>query len=115
MTEEKTFYVHIADPADVRRTLLGASKDIVGVLKSYDQVNEIREEKAKQIIKLKTLVSEIKRLNSILKEKLPTDQVRAIPKTTKTKSKKKSSTQDKKVKELEAELGEIESRLANIS
>ena len=46
---EKTVYVGISNKSEVRRELLECSKDIVGILKNYDMLNSIREEKVEKI------------------------------------------------------------------
>jgi len=120
---EEEFYVGIKGATGIRRELLGSSKDIIHILKNYDRVNDIRREKAENVIRLKGLIAEIRRLNEILKEKIPQD-VRATPpksipveKTTPKKviTKPVVSKKDARVHKLESELNEIESRLAKLS
>jgi|TARA_B100002003_G_C13810385_1_gene399517 predicted GIY-YIG superfamily endonuclease len=115
---EKTFYVGINDPAEIRKELLSCSKDIIGVLKNYDRVNLVREEKVEKIISLKKVLSELKRLSNMLKEKLPSDKVRAktvVKKKVKKGDVKKTAPENKQISRLENELNEIESRLNNMT
>ena len=116
---EKTFYVGIQYPNEIRKDILSGSKDIIGVLKNYDRINLIRKDKIEKIIELKKILSELKRLSNILKEKLPSEKVRIEPTVVKKKVKKvvvkKSSPKDKQISKLESELNEIEERLNNMS
>jgi hypothetical protein len=118
-TPEKTFYVGINDPNEIRKELLSCSKDILCILKNYDNVNLIRKEKIEKIIELKNVLAEIKRLSSILKDKLPSEKIRVSPVIVKKKAKKvvvkKSSPKDKQISRLEDELNEIEERLNKMS
>ena len=120
MSDEKTFYVGINEPGHVRRELLGCSKNLIGVLKTYDDLNNIRSEKIELIIELKNTLKDIKRLNNILKEKLPAEKIRVKSeikikrKPSKKKVPKKLVVKEKsnpQIKKLEDELSEIESRL----
>ncbi len=120
--DEKTFYVGLDNPSGLRRQILSCSKDIVSVLKNYDKINSIRKAKIEKIIELQKIISEIKKLNSILKERLPSEKVRAkSPKAKKDIIKKKVikniqvrnvvKSQDSEISKLEGELSEIEERL----
>ena len=118
------FYVGINEPNEVRKDLLGCSKDIISILRHYDRINSIRAEKIENIMKLKGIVREIRRLNLRLKEKLPTEEIRAkkVKANVRKKSVKKAGSGKKankkastQIKRLEDELNEIESRLSNLS
>jgi CRISPR/Cas system-associated endonuclease Cas3-HD len=117
--QEKTFFVGIEDPSNKRRDILECSKGIVRILKTYDDINDIRKEKIERIAELKKIMTEIKRLNNILKDHLPTDKVRTEPvqKTKKSSPKKETKITkkpDKNIKKLESELSEIESKLSSM-
>ena len=47
--KEKTFFVGIENPISRRKDILECSKDVVGILKTYDTVNGIRKEKIEKI------------------------------------------------------------------
>jgi hypothetical protein len=118
MEEDKTFFVGIDNPGEVRKDLLGCSKDIIGILKNYDNINSIREEKIGKIMELKKTIAEIKKLNMLLKSKLPTETVRATSSQKARKVRKKTAKkkgQNNQIKELESELSEIEDRLNNMT
>jgi hypothetical protein len=118
MSEEKTFFVGIENPISRRKDILECSKDIVGILKTYDSVNDIRKEKIEKVSELKRLMTEIRRLNNILKNHLPTDKIRTSEPVKRTKPKNSNNPKkipskkpDKNIKKLESELSDIESKL----
>ena len=128
--EDKTFYVGINEPGELRKELLGCSKEIITVLRDYDTISSFRKEKIEKIIELGKVFGELKKLNLILKNKLPSNKIRAMPmkttskvakvKVAKTKVLEKIpikavSNQPPEIKQLENELSEIEERLGKIS
>ena len=126
MNEEDTFYVGVNDSANVRKELLGCSKEAIGILKNYDKINSIRKDKIEKTIELQKILAEIKKLNNILRTRLPSEKVRAKSLKTKRTVVKKTvvkrvapnpvpKKQDNEIQQLEGELSEIENRLSNIS
>ncbi len=127
--ENKTFYVGVNDPGELRKELLECSKEIITVLRTYDNISSVRKEKIERIIELGQVFGELKKLNFILKDKLPSNKIRAMPqkvkrviktKIAKTKALEKIpikavSKQTPEIRELENELMEIEERLGKIS
>jgi|GEM_PF-3221551 len=131
MAEQKSFYVGISNKSDLRKGLLECSKEIVGILKDYERLNSIREEKIEKIVELNNIVTEIKQLNNALKSKLPNDSIKSKPLPVK-KSFAKKAVKEKmvkkqapvkiiakkptaEIKKLEEELSEIEERLNKIN
>ncbi len=45
--EKEVFYVGVTDPAELRKDILESIKDIITVLKTYENFKSVREEKAK--------------------------------------------------------------------
>jgi len=111
--EDRTFYVGINNPGDLRKELLESSKSAIGILRNYDSINDIRREKIEKIVELKKVFSELKRLSTVLKSKLPSDKIKSIKKekSVKTKVIQKKPKKTAKIQQLEDELGEIEERL----
>ena len=119
--EEQTFYVKVGSPSELRKEFLGCSKEIISILRNHDSVNEVRRQKIEKIIELKKILSEIKRLNLMLKEKLPSHKIRINPvklkkevaekKTVKRTAPKKPNNE---IKQLESELTEIEDKLSKM-
>ncbi len=123
--EENTFYIGINNATDLRKELLKCSKEAISILKNYDKINSIRKEKIEKVIELQKILGEIKKLNNILRERLPSEKVRA--KTSKTKKVVKKRViktvappknipkqEDSEIKQLEGELSQIEERLGNM-
>jgi len=131
MAEKKSFYVGINNKSDLRKGLLECSKEIVGILKDYERLNSIREEKVEKIVELNNIVTEIKQLNNALKSKLPSENIRAkatsakktfVKKITREKNVRKQvpakiipKKPTAEIKKLEEELSEIEERLNKIN
>lgn len=124
--EENTFFVGINNAPNLRKGLLECSKEAISILKNYDKINSIRKEKIEKVIELQKILGEIKKLNNILRERLPSEKVRA--KTSKTKKVVKKRViktvappknipkqEDSEIQQLEGELSEIEGRLNKIS
>lgn len=128
MVEQKSFYVGISNKSDIRREILECSKDIVGILKGYDKVNSIREEKIEKIFELKNVLAEIKQLNNSLKEKFPSEKPKEKKNIKKAYAKKVEKPKfvkmapikhivkkpSSEIKKLEEELSEIEDRLSKM-
>jgi len=72
---ERTFYVRVEDYNQLRADILMCSKDIIGVLKDYGRINQIRTEKIEKIIELKKAIAEIKNLNNYLSQKIPIGKI----------------------------------------
>lgn len=97
MSDDKSFYVRIKEPANVRRNLLGCSKDIIFILKNYDRIDDLREEKLKHITELAKIIRQIKKLNSHLSSKIPIDKIKSDETTVdKKKTIKHAKKQDSK-------------------
>ncbi len=123
--KEEVFYVGVKEPIDLRKNLLECSKIVVKSLQKYEKFKDIRKKKIENIINLKGIIKEIKKLNNNLISKLPETKIKAEKKekTTIPKGKKEvegeiSKTEIKKTNELEkleAELSSIESKLDILS
>lgn len=140
--EKSVYYVGMRDPVELRRQILESSKEMIQYIQRAEKFKEIRKEKSEEIIKLKNLVSEIIRLVNKAKAELPKTNIRArlhkheekekakdkMLKREREKLEKAEMKKAKKIKEiekkpkemtelakLEAELGEIESKLNRIA
>lgn len=129
----KVYYVGIASPSSVREQVLTSSKEMISILKRYDSMVDIRQDKIAQITLLKKAMAEIRQLQTLLKQKMPEENgavpaikkdrraapVRAIaPKKMVRKiiaQARPTETPDPEIASLEAELAEIESRLNRLS
>jgi len=79
MAEQKNvFFVGIQEPIQFRREILSCSKDVIGVLKRFEQFKQFRKEKAEIAAKLRRLFEEISFLNNKLRQELPKTKLRAL-------------------------------------
>jgi hypothetical protein len=82
--EENQYFVHIRDPVDIRRTILGSSKQIIQVLQRYERIKALRVKKLEKIALLRNLNKEINLLVAKLKKGLPVAEMRVKLKEEKT-------------------------------
>jgi len=123
--KEKMFYVGIKEPIDLRRNLLEYSKMVVKSLQKYEKFKDLRREKIEHILKLKSAIREIKKLNNDLLLKLPETKIKferkerkKIPKGKKEieeELSKKEIIKMNELEKLEAELSSIEAKLNTLS
>ena len=72
MTEQKElFYIGLQQPSEFRKEVLQCSKDVITALKRYENIKEIRREKAETLIKVKSLFDHLTSLSNRLKQLLP--------------------------------------------
>jgi len=130
--EDEAFFVKIKESSDVKRNLLESLKDIVENMQRFERFKNTREEKIRNINKLKVDIKELVKLNSQLKSALPEAKLRiAIKKAMKKKHKnpkkaaineverktEKSVARSRPVSELEkleSELSAIEGKLSGL-
>jgi len=127
--KEKGFYVGISNPIDVRRNLLETSKDIIQILKRYESLHRIKEEKRAEMNKFRSTVSEITQLMLRLKTSLPPVRIEDLPRREVTETTRKpvapvsvkrakvsqeSAAPGSELDRLEQELGKIEDKLKSL-
>jgi len=120
--KEDAYFVGLEEPNELRRTILESTRDIVDVLKKFEEFKSVRDEKTKEIEKLRSDMRGISRLIVKLKAELPKTKLRMKLYKHEKVVKRKVLTGEKKVKKkelteldkLESELGEIEGKLKNI-
>jgi hypothetical protein len=124
----KSFYIGVQNPDNMRRNILESSKDIIGILKQYQRIKQIREDKREAIDELNSAVKSIKSGLGKFKRILPIVQLRERPIEVRfegvetegmiTEEPPKERSVPKKVlseiEKLEAELRNVEGKLANI-
>ncbi|MBW2971425.1 hypothetical protein KY359_00165 [Candidatus Woesearchaeota archaeon] len=116
MTEEQ-FFVQIRDPVDVRRSILGSSKQIIQVLQRYERIKILRVKKLEKIAKLRALNKEINLLVAKLKKEFPEAEMRVrIGKEEKATPRKKGiETRGSELAKLESELRMIEDKIGRLA
>ena len=131
--EEDVFFVGIDDPVELRRTILESSKDLLQYLQRFEKFKQVRLEKQEELITLKGVTADLKKLMGKLKNTLPKTHIRArSPKKEKPETKKAKKPKEPEFAELEIpkepetkkpvtdleklehELGMIESRLTKM-
>jgi hypothetical protein len=123
MADQNILFIQVRDPVNLRRTLLGCSKQIIQLLQRYEKLKEMRVKKAELISKLRMTNKEITLLVTKLNTYLPAASAKTAEKQEKTKKKEthfraeaaihEGNTND--LKKLEAELAMIESKIKQLS
>ena len=111
---QELFFVRLADPVTVRRSLLETNKEILLAMSKYERFKLLRRERHEQTTKLKQLCSEINELMKKLEVELPKPPVGheiMIPKKfTPIKEAKPKNELDKieyKLKQIEQRIGKL--------
>jgi hypothetical protein len=114
--EEQQYFVQIRDPADVRRGILGSSKQIIQILQRYERIRSLRVKKLEKIAKLRALNKEINLLVAKMKKTMPAADFRVkIGKDDKMGKKTKDSAKLDDLNSLESELRMIEEKIARMA
>ncbi|MFH1848774.1 MAG: hypothetical protein ABH879_01155 [archaeon] len=118
----ETFYIRIKDPVALRRDLLAYAKGLIQVLRGYEKLKLIREEKLLAFESLSNVTKELDSLNTRLKTAFPSTRIDPdlrLPEPEKKKEKKKSDAREPRkkteVEKLEAELDVIEKKLGQLA
>ncbi|MBW3000132.1 hypothetical protein KY339_05660 [Candidatus Woesearchaeota archaeon] len=114
MVEDEYFFMKIDEPKGFRKKLLESSRDIIQVLKRGDAVSSVRTEKTKKIMKLKKVIKELKKLALDLEKKLPPVSKKARPSTPMPEKKRFLEAKSPELKDLEVQLGNIQSKLRSL-
>ena len=122
------FYKKIANPHQVRRSVLEASKETIQNLKGYQKILDLRDKRKTEKKKLKVQIKEINMYLDRLRDALPADLLvklekeeskRKHPAKTTKKGKKKVSAKKpagmSEVAKLEDALANIEEKLKTLS
>ncbi|MEK6874995.1 MAG: hypothetical protein AABX52_04575 [Nanoarchaeota archaeon] len=118
--EQNPLYVGVPNPSLIRREILLSIKEIIGSLKSYDQIGLLRQEKHELTNEYKRIAEEIIVLNKRLKNAMPKAPLKAAPATQVKKiiedrrATAQQKTEPDKVTVLETELAKIEAELKGL-
>lgn len=113
------FFVGVAEPIQVRKEILGCTKDVIGTLKRFEKFKALRREKAETVARLKTLFDEIALLSNKLRQLMPKTRLRALAKETEVgvfagqerRMRKHAGTD---LDKLEQQLAELENKLQRL-
>lgn len=134
MADENLFYVGVKNPAELRRNLLEASKDVLELMRRYDYIMELKQKRLQKMNQLKDISRDITKLCNKLKLTLPSvdtvakeseKRIRVTGKQMRPEQKEVMRLREKdtfaqsrtvsEVKKLERELMDIENKLKKIS
>ncbi|MFH2019835.1 MAG: hypothetical protein ABIJ34_00320 [archaeon] len=111
---DKTLFVGVYEPVDVRRNILEASKEIVGTLQTHEKLENLRKQKLVAYQQMKDLVSELDLLVGRLKKALPRSDMRkaiekpqAAPVSTDRNSPAEMRKLEEQLKKIEKEFSQI--------
>ncbi|MBW2964100.1 hypothetical protein KY363_01450 [Candidatus Woesearchaeota archaeon] len=114
--EESQYFVQLRDPIDIRRSILGSSKQIIHILQRYERIKELRVRKLEKIEELKKINKEINLSIAKLKKALPAADYRVKigkeEKRMKTTGRKAISGDE--LRGLESELRMIEEKIGRL-
>ena len=132
---KQDLYVSVENPGIARKGVLEASKQLIGMLRSYERLRVIRAEKKEALAKLKNSIAELGAGITELKQALPEvklNELPRLPQQPKQKAALPAAKAQKNAKEelprapkqpiqrktqvekLEEELGRIEDRLKGL-
>jgi len=111
MNKEKTdYFIKIANPKDMRRTVLENSRDVLKVLQGYEEFRKIRKERTQLIDSFKVQTNELRSMVLQLKKMMPKATVKETKKAVVVKQ-PSVPKQPQEFKKLEQELAAIEAQL----
>src|SRR3989344_1006476 len=111
---EEVFFVGLQSPEDLRRDLLESTKDVITVLRTYENFKKNRVDKAQHVLRLKETIKELDVLFAKLKRVLPKTRLREKAKSVSTKSKDEMELEKKNSKKPASEIEMLEIELADI-
>jgi len=113
--EDSQYFVQIKDPMDVRRSMLGTSKQIIQILQRYERIKDLRVKKLEKISQLRGTNKEINLMAAKLKKAFPAVDIRIKldKEEIKAKSQKTEMKGDELLK-LESELRKIEDKIGKL-
>ena len=74
--EDSQYFAQIKDPIEIRRSILGCSRELIGVLQRYERIKELRVQKIEKVAKLRALNKEINLGIAKLKKVFPAVEMR---------------------------------------
>ncbi|MBI5880950.1 hypothetical protein HZB90_02365 [archaeon] len=117
--EESQYFVQIRDAVDIRRGILGSSRQIIQILQRYERIKALRVRKLERIALLRALNKEINLLVAKMKKELPTAEMRIRlgkeDKRVKRGREEREETGGDELRKLESELRMIEDKIGRLA
>ncbi|MBW2967793.1 hypothetical protein KY362_04865 [Candidatus Woesearchaeota archaeon] len=112
---ESQYFAQIRDPVEIRRSILGSSRQIITVLQRYEHIKALRVKKLEKITKLRALNKEINLAVAKLKQKFPAVEMRVkVGHEEKHPRRASGSRQVNELQKLEDELRQIEHKIGQL-
>ena len=106
------FYVNVADPAGVRRTILEASKTVILSMRRFEELNQLKEKRQALSMEFFRVMREIRLLSMRMRKPLPNVGLRAKAQPAQPKERLKSIKESHTgLEALEQELAELEGKM----
>ena len=124
--DKDILFVEVNESSEVRRTILESLREILGILQRFEKFKESRKEKIHYMSKLGKIVRDINKSISNLKKSLPEPKIGVMKVSKPSTTKKEKPVIRKKdvevteredvseLKRLEAELSDIEGKIADL-
>ncbi len=114
MAKDEDYFIRIENPKQARRLLLENTRDVLKVLKNYEEFKRIREKRGSLINTFKSNMNEVRYLIQELKKILPKTSIKEVKRTMMPEV---SAMQKpgKELKKFEQELADIEEKLESLS
>jgi len=114
MQKDETFYIQISDSAAVRKALLENSKQVIQLLKRFEQFKLIRAKKMEELLKLRKTNKEVDVLLTKMKKLLPNANMRVKLSREKKAPVPAAPVPKGELEKLESELRDIESKIGGL-
>lgn len=112
---DDTYFIQIAEPSEVRRSLLESSKHVLKCMQSFEHVMQLREKRIHKAQELRNILRETSILISRFKQRFPKEKLTNLPRFEKKEDHQLSKTPSSiELESLHQELAHIEQRLSKI-
>ena len=109
------FYVNVADPAGVRRTILEASKTVILSMRRFEELKQLKEKKQALRMEFFRVMKELRLLSMRMRKPLPNVGLRAKAQLAQPKEKLKPANENQSgLEALENELAELEGKMKDV-
>ena len=108
-------YIGLEDPKVLHKNLLEGQKDVINALKRFELIHELRKQKTREFLKLRSLINQCSHILIELRIVMPhVEGHHARVKDSEPKQKALTEKDDAELARLDKELNDIESRLRQL-